>query len=96
MDLNPWPDSVWSEGRAPTELADHCLNEDIELLVLPCAWLDTNEDPHSKIDTHVIDYWAWRLRPLFAGANPTQGKPKETVVVVANRAGEERGEFLTS
>jgi protein N-terminal amidase len=94
MDLNPWPDSPWTEGRAPTELADYCLNEDVELLVLPCAWLDSGENPGAGTDKSVINYWAHRLRPLFE-TKEEAGKSKETIVVVANRMGKERGMFTS-
>ncbi|KAG8860848.1 Carbon-nitrogen hydrolase [Tulasnella sp. 330] len=89
MDLNPRPESEWMLSKTPTELADYCAREDVRLLVLPCAWLDSGDATKHTSDIYTIDYWCRRLKPLFDEEN-IEGT-KETVVVVANRTGLERG-----
>ncbi|KAG9036992.1 Carbon-nitrogen hydrolase [Tulasnella sp. JGI-2019a] len=92
MDLNPRPDSEWITGRSPKELADYCIEDDIGLLILPCAWLDSEAETNYNIDLHNIDYWCRRLDPLFNEENT--GTTRETIVVVVNRTGFEQGETV--
>nr|VWP01175.1 YTH domain-containing protein [Ganoderma boninense] len=66
MDLNVQPPAVWDLTLGPYEVAEYCAAQRTNLLVLLNAWLDSKEDPEEDIDWDTINYWALRLRPLWA------------------------------
>jgi len=95
--------------KGPYELADYTLKEKTKLLVLLNAWLLSSEPRQiddEKHDWNTLQYWADRLRPLWAKAGsppPASGvsqdtantnedaQQDETIVVVCNRSGTENG-----
>ncbi|TBU31794.1 carbon-nitrogen hydrolase [Dichomitus squalens] len=66
MDLNVRPPAMWDLARGPYEVADYCIAQKTNLLVLLNAWLDSKESPEEDTDWRTINYWALRLRPLWA------------------------------
>ena len=83
MDLNPW------EFRAPPnhyEFANFVLVNDIQLVLLPMAWLKSADDELDVNEPGIstLTYWAARLEPLVKDA-------KTRTVVICNRTGEENG-----
>ncbi|KAK7462422.1 Carbon-nitrogen hydrolase, variant 2 [Stygiomarasmius scandens] len=133
MDLNVQPDADWeSLDNGPYELADHVMTENVDILVLLNAWLDSNVDPDSKYESDwaTLHYWSERLRPLWVDdepptlnddgsyswgdqeeedydwemdegedfgadwATPSNRKKSETVVVICNRTGREKGKLF--
>ncbi|TFK23046.1 hydrolase [Coprinopsis marcescibilis] len=97
MDLNPEREKAWSWETGPYELADHCVNTKTNLLVLLNSWLESpegeEEDGH---DWDTLRYWAARLQPLWvkdgiSGRNLPPGSPNDTIVVLCNRSGHEKG-----
>ncbi|KAJ3516874.1 hypothetical protein NLJ89_g857 [Agrocybe chaxingu] len=102
MDLNP--QSPWTLERGPYELADYCVAQNANVLILLNAWLDSKTETEETSDWSTLNYWASRLRPLWtngddvdkdgqrtqADVDPQDGE-KEIVVVVCNRCGEENG-----
>ncbi|KAI0345908.1 carbon-nitrogen hydrolase [Trametopsis cervina] len=66
MDLNPIPPASWSLEDGPYEIADFCLEKEANVLVLLNAWLDSKQEPENVRDWHTLNYWAARLRPLWA------------------------------
>jgi protein N-terminal amidase len=100
MDLNPR--SPWTFDGGPYELADHCLQTGSSLLIMLNAWLDSGKFEDEEEDISTLNYWATLLRPLWCrmGKGPNEdghGLPvrpgdTETVVVVCNRSGVEKGE----
>ena len=95
MDLNPQQSVKWSiEG--PYEIADHCISKRSNLLILLNAWLDSGSKADEQKDWYTLQYWASRLKPLWAGSplsiEGDQGTPAdETIVIICNRCGEENG-----
>lgn len=95
MDLNCQPPSEWGLETGPYEIADHCIDNQSNVLILLNAWLDSKEQEESDEDWRVLNYWAARLRPLWvteqsAESDPAQpAKDHNTIVVVCNRCGEE-------
>ncbi|KZT11849.1 carbon-nitrogen hydrolase [Laetiporus sulphureus 93-53] len=95
MDLNPQQSVKWSiEG--PYEIADHCISKRSNLLILLNAWLDSGSKADEQKDWYTLQYWASRLKPLWAGSplsiEGVQGTPAdETIVIICNRCGEENG-----
>ena len=86
MDLNPYRFTAPAEAY---ELCSHALAKNSELLVLSMAWLtllsesELAEQPDEP-DLHTLSYWAGRLTPLV-------NAEKETIIVCANRTGQEPG-----
>jgi protein N-terminal amidase len=104
MDLNPHPQVTWTLGGGPYEMADYCLANKSDLLIMLNAWLDSGEDEQADEDWRTLNYWAARLRPLWAKdadgspESPTNSErrnaspdSRRTVVLVCNRCGEENG-----
>jgi protein N-terminal amidase len=69
-----WTPNSWSSTNGPFELADYCLEHEVNVLVMVNAWLDSgvvdasgSEEPENlEADFHTLNYWANRLRPLWA------------------------------
>jgi protein N-terminal amidase len=101
MDLNPLPENLtWP---APCELASFALSNRSQILVILCAWLDSKEDPRSAWDTTTIQFWIERLLPLWSKSSPdlrpmngmeVPDDHDETIVVICNRSGLERGKMI--
>ncbi|KAF7980661.1 hypothetical protein HWV62_37077 [Athelia sp. TMB] len=99
-DLNINGLTEWSLEDGPYEIADYCISQKSDLLILLDAWLDSDKASTDESDWSNINYWAARLRPLWV--DPTAGggisgeenapKGKETLVVICNRFGHENGE----
>ncbi|KAJ8457201.1 hypothetical protein ONZ51_g11677 [Trametes cubensis] len=67
MDLNTQPPAVWSSLRTgPYELAAYCAAQRTRVLVLVNAWLDSKDGREDEPDWRTVNYWALRLRPLWA------------------------------
>ncbi|TEB40209.1 carbon-nitrogen hydrolase [Coprinellus micaceus] len=108
MDLNTLPGSPWSSLEdGPYELASYALHQKTRLLILANNWL-LSEQPKApgddgKHDCNTLEYWAARLRPLWARGEGDVGEGREkegeegerggeeTIVVVCNRSGVENG-----
>ncbi|KAI9568472.1 carbon-nitrogen hydrolase [Boletus coccyginus] len=96
--------------RGPYELAWWCQREGVRVLVLLNAWLKPEDGGWRdglEPNWEVLNYWAMRLRPLWA--KPSKGgdeepdvprqmdvaahanDEREVIVVVCNRCGNERG-----
>ncbi|KAG9046999.1 Carbon-nitrogen hydrolase [Tulasnella sp. UAMH 9824] len=100
MDLNPNPASYETlvNGNAsdvvkePYELAEFCIEQGVDTLVIPCAWLDSGEGTDWDIGT--VNYWCHRLQPLWSSNDEEDGEltgGRKTTVIICNRAGFERG-----
>ncbi|KAG8762408.1 Carbon-nitrogen hydrolase [Ceratobasidium sp. 428] len=85
MDLNPHPPNVWTSMDGPYELADYCIENGVQTLVLLCAWLNSGRSEDTPFDGSTASYWIARLRPLWhSGTN-------KYTVIICNRTGTERG-----
>jgi protein N-terminal amidase len=108
MDLNRQIGD-WTLSKAPYEIASHSLSNKANVLILLNAWLDSGVDLKEAHDWSTLNFWASRLRPLWAsdeeedhesetletnGVNESESKAKETIVVICNRCGEENGKFF--
>ncbi|KAG9125772.1 Carbon-nitrogen hydrolase [Ceratobasidium sp. 392] len=85
MDLNPHPPNMWTSMDGPYELADYCIENEVQTLVLLCAWLDSGRSEDTPFDGSTASYWIARLRPFWYA-----GTDKYTVII-CNRTGTERG-----
>ena len=105
MDLNPRiPEWYLEDG--PYELADYCVSENVNTVVLCNAWLDSRKGGEDDGDTDLqtVRYWAARLRPLWTDDNdhapnsssklPKQGAHSDTIVIACNRTGFEKGKCI--
>lgn len=97
MDLNTLPANEWTSLEdGPYELAEYALQKNTKLLVLLNNWLESSQPPgpndDGKHDWNTLEYWATRLRPLWAKDAKASGESnsregEETIVVVCNRSG---------
>lgn len=101
MDLNPMPNVT--DWPAPCELASFALSRRSRVLVLLCAWLRSEEDGNSPFSLTTIQYWIARLLPLWSKDSdalrpmdeyPASDEHDETIVVICNRTGLERGSLF--
>jgi protein N-terminal amidase len=62
MDINPYE----FKDSSKFELADFCLQKNVDVLLFLTAWNDhePENDSPSTIDG-IINYWLWRLQPLI-------------------------------
>ncbi len=65
MDLNTQPPAIWSL-KGPYEIADFALEKKANVLILINAWIDSGVEPEEAKDWSTLNYWAARLRPLWA------------------------------
>lgn len=79
MDLNTLPTSpAWTSLEdGPYELAEYALQNNAKVLVLLNAWLYSSqpqdEGDDGKHDWNTLQYWAARLRPLWAKTSASEG-----------------------
>jgi len=85
MDLNPHPPNIWTSIDGPYEIADYCIENGVQTLILLCAWLQSGQLEDTPFDGSTASYWIARLRPLWRS-----GSDKYTVII-CNRTGTERG-----
>ncbi|KAF7985942.1 hypothetical protein HWV62_43878 [Athelia sp. TMB] len=96
-DLNTDRPPEWSFEDGSYEIADYCISQKSDLLILLDAWLDSGEASKDESDRSNIEYWAARLRPLWVEPTAEGGisdeeraqSGKETLVVICNRFGDE-------
>ncbi|GJJ15642.1 hypothetical protein Clacol_009920 [Clathrus columnatus] len=94
MDLNPAPSAVWTSiDEGPYEIAEYTLDQDTNLLVILCAWLDSGKSLDSRWDISTMNYWLMRLYPLWMKLEGRPSKNSETIVVMCNRCGIENAPF---
>jgi protein N-terminal amidase len=93
MDLNVQNDVPWTLNSGPYEFADHCAARSAHLVILLNAWLDSRENEDESEDWRVLNYWAMRLRPLWAkkDTDDVSERSERVVAVICNRTGEENG-----
>ena len=90
MDLNPAGD--WSQY----ELANYCLSQNTDTLLLCNAWLDSEENGEDDTDLHTVKYWTARLRPLWDydnGHAHNADTNRDITVILCNRTGTEEGKW---
>ena len=104
MDLNAQPPALWTLEDGPYEIAQHCIDKKVNVLLLLNAWLDSGREPDDAKDWSTLNFWAARLRPLWARSEEIEegdedestaddySDGKETIVIVSNRCGSENGE----
>ncbi|KAF9262995.1 carbon-nitrogen hydrolase [Marasmius fiardii PR-910] len=101
MDLNVHPPHEWTSLDGPYELATYTQSQDSNVLILLNCWLDSGKQEEEECDWSTLNFWAMRLRPLWASKSDSEGEDaqstesngegKQTVVIVCNRVGEENG-----
>jgi protein N-terminal amidase len=93
MDLNPKPPAHWTRRDGPFELACFAKEHQTRLVILLCAWMDTQIGPADQPDVETVGYWNARFGPLWdRGSDEECDQDKaDTIVVVCNRTGHERG-----
>lgn len=84
MDLNPYQFRTSFEAY---ELASFCIERDVDLLVMPMAWLASGDQPEGQqvkeastaaSSLSTINYWAMRCRPFFAEPSSISPTPRQS------------------
>ncbi|KAI0087739.1 carbon-nitrogen hydrolase [Irpex rosettiformis] len=100
MDLNTQPPAIWTLD-GPYEIANFALEKKANILILLNAWLDSGEEPEEAKDWRTLNFWAARLRPLWAtteeledegedsSSSDSGGEQRQTSVVDATAQGHE-------
>jgi protein N-terminal amidase len=99
MDINPYK---FEAPYTEYEFASHVLENGSRLVILPMSWLtmltkSELESTSSSPDMDTFNYWIQRFWPLISGKKGGSGDSggndatRETVLVFANRVGEELG-----
>jgi protein N-terminal amidase len=91
MDLNPKPPAHWTSMEGPYELAWFAKRNETRIVVLLCAWVDSKEGEIDGWDLGTVRYWMARFRPLWQKEDGDVDEGGETIVIICNRTGEERG-----
>jgi len=92
MDLNVRRPLEWRSLEGPYEIASHCIEENSNLLILLNAWLESPEDIDEDHAWATMNFWAYRLLPLWEKQKgvPTDDQ-RERNVIICNRTGNENG-----
>ncbi|KAJ3810643.1 carbon-nitrogen hydrolase [Lentinula aff. lateritia] len=83
MDLNAQPPADWKTRGPPYEVAEYALKEDVDVVVMLNAWLDSGEahgnDLGDMFDWTTVEFWATRLKPLWVqgGASAKEQEDSE-------------------
>ena len=100
MDLNVQPPATWDFALGPYEVAEYCIAQKTNLLVLLNAWLDSKQYPEHSHDLSTIGFWSKRLRPLWTDDNISPSdeasdsdRDRTTLVAICNRGGTEKGKL---
>ena len=83
MDINPY------EFTAPwkkMEFANFCLSKNVDLIIFPTAWTDSNPDKDDiQFTLEAIEYWISRMEPYYKKKNK-----KNAFLLCADRIGKEK------
>ncbi len=94
MDLNPHP-GYWTRVGSSYELADYCLSQNTDTLLLCNAWLDSMANDEDDTDMQTVRYWAGRLKPLWDHGDDhnvhNADTKRDITVIICNRNGTEKG-----
>ncbi|KAJ3920787.1 carbon-nitrogen hydrolase [Lentinula edodes] len=80
MDLNAQPPADWKTRGPPYEVAEYALKEDVDVVVMLNAWLDSGEDEKDfgdVFDWTTVEFWATRLKPLWVRLSGSDSSAKE-------------------
>ncbi|KAF8182284.1 carbon-nitrogen hydrolase [Pholiota molesta] len=80
MDLNPQTPE-WTSAEGPYEIADYCVAQKANVLLLLNSWLDSREETEEDKDWQSLNYWAARTRPLWAENSTDTASDHETVFI---------------
>ena len=83
MDINPYEfEAPWRK----MEFANFCLKKDVDLIIFPTAWTDSNPgNDDIQYTLEMIDYWNSRMEPFY------RKKIKKNIYLLcADRIGKEK------
>ena len=85
MDINPYK---FKSPFNKMEFANHCLKQNVDLIVFPTNWIDN--EPNNLSEKHKYElwnYWSDRMRPYL---NASKKIKKNVYMLFANRIGKEK------
>ena len=85
MDINPYK---FKSPFEKMEFANHCLSKNVDLIIFPTNWIDSEPNNNSELHKHELwSYWMDRMRP-YQYRNPRN--KKNVYLLCANRIGKEK------
>ena len=88
MDINNY------KFKAPfkkMEFATHCIQKDVDIIIFPTNWTDSNPDDLSEFSGFELwDYWISRMEPYKRRNENKKQKKKTVYLVAADRIGHEK------
>lgn len=85
MDINPYK---FKSPFKKMEFANHCLNKNVDLIIFPTNWIDSEPNDTSELHKHDLwNYWMERMEPYKK--NNSKNK-KNVYMLCANRIGTEK------
>ena len=85
MDINPYK---FKSPFKKMEFANHCLNKNVDLIIFPTNWIDSEPNDTSELHKHDLwNYWMERMEPY---KKKNLKNKKNVYMLCANRIGKEK------
>ena len=85
MDINPYK---FKSPFKKMEFANHCLNKNVDLIIFPTNWIDSEPNDTSELHKHDLwNYWMERMEPY---KKKNSKNKKNVYMLCANRIGTEK------
>ncbi len=85
MDINPYK---FKSPFKKMEFANHCLNKNVDLIIFPTNWIDSEPNDTSELHKHDLwNYWMERMEPY---KKKNLKNKKNVYMLCANRIGTEK------
>ena len=85
MDINPYK---FKSPFKKMEFANHCLNKNVDLIIFPTNWIDSEPNDTSELHKHDLwNYWMERMEPY---KKKNSKNKKNVYMLCANRIGKEK------
>ena len=85
MDINPYK---FKSPFKKMEFANHCLNKNVDLIIFPTNWIDSEPNDTSELHKHDLwSYWMERMEPY---KKKNSKNKKNVYMLCANRIGTEK------
>ena len=85
MDINPYK---FKSPFKKMEFANHCLNKNVDLIIFPTNWIDS--EPNDTSELHKNDLWSYWMERMEPYKKKNSKNKKNVYMLCANRIGTEK------
>ena len=85
MDINPYK---FKSPFKKMEFANHCLNKNVDLIIFPTNWIDS--EPNDTSELHKNDLWNYWMERMEPYKKKNSKNKKNVYMLCANRIGTEK------